>query len=147
MKHLKKFNESQSDYELYVIIKLEEIQKKLKRGINSLRIVSESPIIYEFLSGDHNFERFDRSRSPGHGHYEKVQISIDDKIEFKWVDVIDTENSHYTPKSLSFPDIDDALDFLDQRYWNHGWSMNEIKMKAKRYFTNDGVDEIPWSER
>ena len=111
LKQIKKF-ETNSDNLLEIQIYLEEISKYLRKGLNTLKIISENPLVYEYNS--------DSIRNKGYSE----RVSLDDTLLFRWISVNPGEytTAYYTPEDLKFNTMEEALDFLDGRYRKSGVS-------------------------
>lgn len=119
------------EIELEIQIKLEEISKKLKRtSLNRIDILNISPLVYNYTTDYIGFQ----NNSQKFGHKEKVSISINDKIEIIFTDIIDNCWAHYTPEKLLFNDVENVILFLENRYYGNDWLI--VKKRKKRYFTN-----------
>jgi len=136
MKYIKKFDETNSDDILEVLIKLEELKKRLMRGSRTIiNILTESPLTYEYISPS--------------GFSETIEISND--LSMSWLSANPGKytTAYYAPESLSFNNTESIINFLEKRYWQVNWDFSNIKKtnKPKRYYTFDKNDEIPNSWR
>lgn len=141
MKHLKRFNETNSDDLLEIQIYLEEIGKHLRtKGLNTLNIISESPLVFEYATDTISKK----------GYSEKV--SIDDNLLFTWLDVKPGvyTTAYYAPEQLQFNSVQEALDFLNGRYRKPQigcyWDISNWKRdrSPKRYYKPDKGDS--WTD-
>lgn len=139
-------NESSSDTLLQVLITLEEIQDLLKKSRNPLLIgiIDNNRILFQYHSGAIFNDNVGKDIK--HSHYEKVEVSEDmGNFIIKFHKVVDNSFSHYTPKEISFNNLEELIKFLKERYLQNSWMIE--KKKKGRYFTNDGISDIPDSWR
>lgn len=146
IKNWKSFNESVSENLLEVLITLEEIQTRLNKSLNplSIGIIDVNKILFEYHCGAVFNDNIGKDIK--YSHYEKVEISDNDgNFIIKFDKVVDKTFPHYTPKEISFDNLEELIKFLKERYIENSWMIE--KKKKGRYFVNDGISDIPDSWR